>query len=70
MPKGIIPPPRYEAPGEDSGNGSLMRLAAVPIFFHEDIEKCRVMSYESSLTTHPGLIAAEACAFMGYVISR
>lgn len=47
-----------------------MRLAPVPIFYHNDIESARKFAYLSSLTTHPGQIAAEACAFMAHVIVR
>lgn len=47
-----------------------MRLAAIPICFHRDINQAREMGYESSLTTHPGAVAAEACAFMSFVISK
>lgn len=65
------PPPRYIVEdGEDAGNGSVMRLAPVPIFFHNDIELAERASAESSYTTHPGPVAAEACAFLGFVIVR
>eukprot|EP00697_Spironema_sp_BW2_P006548 gnl/Spiro4/2002_TR958_c0_g1_i1.p1 gnl/Spiro4/2002_TR958_c0_g1~~gnl/Spiro4/2002_TR958_c0_g1_i1.p1 ORF type:complete len:481 (-),score=128.54 gnl/Spiro4/2002_TR958_c0_g1_i1:126-1568(-) len=63
-------PPRFEADTEDAGNGSLMRLAPVPIFFHRNIEEARKFSFESSLTTHPGPLASEACAFMAHLIVR
>lgn len=58
--------PRYEGFGEDAGNGSLMRLAPVPIFFHADIDLAMRVSAESSYTTHPGPSAADACAFLGF----
>ena len=35
-----------------SGNGSLMRLAPIPIFYYNDYEKCIKYSGESSRTTH------------------
>jgi ADP-ribosyl-[dinitrogen reductase] hydrolase len=37
---------------QSAGNGSLMRLAPVPMFFAADPEKAVVMSAESSKTTH------------------
>ena len=37
------PPPRYEAPSEDSGNGSLMRLAPVPIAFAGRIDEAMMV---------------------------
>ncbi len=35
-----------------SGNGSIMRLAPIPIFYHDDYESCIKYSGESSRTTH------------------
>merc|ERR1712087_620639 len=74
MEHGKKPTPRYMASGNDSGNGSLMRLAPIPVFFShfhgsEDLVQV-AMHYakESNFTTHPGHIAAEACALMSYVI--
>lgn len=67
---GEIPPARYEADTEDAGIGSLMRLAAVPIFYHNDIKAAMHYAAESSFTTHPGPVAAEACSFLSYAIVR
>jgi len=61
---------RFNSQSEDAGNGSLMRLAPLPLWFRGDIEVARVMAAESSLTTHPGPLAAEACSFMAHVIVR
>ena len=63
MVAGKRPTPKYEAGGEDSGNGSLMRLAPIAIFYarHGD-ELLMERARDSSYTTHPGPIAAEACA--------
>jgi ADP-ribosylglycohydrolase len=63
-------PHRYQARTEDAGNGSLMRLAPVPIRYHCDIEQAREVARASSFTTHPGRIAAESCAFLAHVIVR
>lgn len=63
------PKPRFEAVGEDAGNGSLMRLAPVPIYFHGNLNLATRASAESSYTTHPGSIAADACAFLGFLIA-
>eukprot|EP01048_Picozoa_sp_COSAG05_P004591 COSAG05_NODE_253_length_12854_cov_23.790200_2_plen_564_part_00 len=104
MAPGETPTPRFEASGEDSGNGSLMRLAPVPIYFchsqraagagagvegdsddrdstpagelasFADDQQAQTvlqdMAAESSLTTHPGAIAAEACAFFAFLIGH
>eukprot|EP00493_Phyllostaurus_siculus_P019000 UN19300 len=32
------PPARFETVGEDSGNGSLMRLAPIPIFCDDEVQ--------------------------------
>lgn len=44
-----------------AGNGSLMRLAPVPIFFFPDLEAIMRYSGESSRTTHGAAEAIEAC---------
>jgi ADP-ribosyl-[dinitrogen reductase] hydrolase len=51
-----------------AGNGSLMRLAPVPLFFAGDAEKAVLMSAESSRTTHGALICFDACRFFGGLI--
>ena len=62
-------PPTFESEGEDAGNGSLMRLAPIPIFFSRDVDEAMRCAKLSSLTTHPGPIAAEACAFLAFAIA-
>lgn len=59
---------KYEHDSNDSGNGSIMRLAPIPIYYHNNIEKAMTYAEESSYTTHPGIIAADACRFMTYII--
>lgn len=61
-------PPKFESGTDDAGNGSLMRLAPIPIYFSTDVTIARKMAYEQSLATHPGAMAAEACDFMAYLI--
>jgi len=65
-----IPTPTFESSGEDSGNGSLMRLAPIAIFYSADERACMHYARESSYTTHPGKIAAECCAFQAFLIAR
>jgi len=67
---GRLPPPRFEARTQDSGNGSLMRLAPVPVFYSDNPEMAAQASAESSYSTHPGPIAAAACAFYGFAIAK
>eukprot|EP01083_Nonionella_stella_P245326 852849_1 len=52
-----IPSPIYEKKTNDSGNGSIMRLCPIPIYYHYNIEKAIYYSKQSSFTTHPGFIA-------------
>lgn len=69
--KGQKPPPIYEAAGEDAGNGSLMRFTPVAIFFHAaSLQDLYKFSRDSSYTTHPGIIAAEACSLLAHLIYR
>ena len=51
-----------------SGNGSLMRNAAVPICFWNDINKACKISRGQSLVTHQGEEAEECCALLTYII--
>ena len=63
-------PACFESASEDAGNGSLMRLGAVPIRFHHSLELARAVARKSSLATHPGRLAADACDFMAYLVTR
>merc|ERR1719282_525462 len=47
-----------------------MRLAPVPVFFRRDPVMAAKISAASSAATHPGLIAAAACAFFGFAIAK
>jgi len=64
-------PPLYEAKTEDAGNGSLMRFAPMPIYLHcAPLGEMHDLARKSSYTTHPGIIAAEACAFFSHLVRR
>ena len=60
----------YTIAGDEntSGNGSIMRLAAVPIFYHDNIEKALDVAEKQSKTTHQGNEAAECARLMTYII--
>jgi ADP-ribosylglycohydrolase len=60
----------YANPGDDyeAGNGSLMRLAPVPLFFVSDTASAIEYSGLSSLTTHGALAARDACRLHGSLI--
>lgn len=68
---------RYQASGEpyagatdpfSAGNGSLMRLAPVPFFFHDDAEAAIEHAALSSRTTHATLEAVDACRYYAGLI--
>ena len=51
-----------------AGNGSLMRLAPVPMFYAEDPDLASFMAAESSLTTHGTRACLDACRYYGGLI--
>eukprot|EP00808_Paulinella_micropora_P025197 g56813.t1 len=53
-----------------SGNGSLMRAAAIPIFYSSQPEACIRYAYAQSKTTHQGDEAAECAMLLSYIISK
>jgi ADP-ribosylglycohydrolase len=68
---------RYERYGEpwsgsvdihSAGNGSIMRLAPVPLFFAADPEAAIAHAAESSRTTHGAQEAIDACRYMAGLI--
>jgi len=63
--------PVYEAAGEDAGNGSLMRFTPISLYMHsatmDEVYEC---ARASSYTTHPGIIAAEACSLLAHLIVK
>lgn len=68
---------RFEKTGEAScastdpksaGNGSIMRLAPVPLFYANDPAIAIEKSGESSKTTHGAKIAVDACRYFGALI--
>jgi ADP-ribosyl-[dinitrogen reductase] hydrolase len=52
-----------------AGNGSLMRLAPVPLFFAENRADAVARSGESSVTTHANPIAVDACRYFGALVA-
>lgn len=50
-------------------NGSLMRLAPVPLFYATDFERAIDMSGESSRTTHGSAACVDACRYYGGLIA-
>jgi ADP-ribosyl-[dinitrogen reductase] hydrolase len=55
---------------DSAGNGSLMRLAPVVLFYHPSLENVTFFCSESSRTTHSAPEAVECCIVLGQLISR
>lgn len=62
-------PYRADTSSHRSGNGSLMRLAPVPMAFSNDIKLAGELSADSSRTTHPSIECQEACGTYGQLIA-
>mmetsp|Transcript_44654 Transcript_44654/g.126312 ORF Transcript_44654/g.126312 Transcript_44654/m.126312 type:complete len:608 (-) Transcript_44654:233-2056(-) len=69
MAAGERPTPEFKAKTHDAGNGAIMRLAPIPVFYAEDVVQAAEMSAKSASATHPGPIAAAVAAFQGFVIA-
>lgn len=53
---------------DSSGNGSIMRLAPVPLYFRKDMDKAIHYSAESSRTTHQSDFCIDSCRYLGALI--
>jgi ADP-ribosylglycohydrolase len=51
-----------------AGNGSLMRLAPIPLAFFNDPENAIALAAQSSRTTHGAAVAVDACRYMTALI--
>lgn len=52
-----------------AGNGSIMRLAPVPLFYAANLEEAVERSGESSRTTHGARTTVDACRYLGALIA-
>ena len=68
----IFSPKKLTSAGDknSSGIGSIMRNAAVPILFHNNIEKGMEIAKLQSLLTHQGEEAAECCRLLTYIVVK
>eukprot|EP01124_Arcella_intermedia_P011673 TRINITY_DN1809_c0_g1_i1.p1 TRINITY_DN1809_c0_g1~~TRINITY_DN1809_c0_g1_i1.p1 ORF type:complete len:503 (+),score=85.13 TRINITY_DN1809_c0_g1_i1:121-1629(+) len=66
--KGDPSPVTKKGDRNTSGNGSVMRNAAVPLFYYKDITKALQYADEQSKSTHQGDEAGECCQLMTYLI--
>ncbi|HEX6035858.1 MAG TPA: ADP-ribosylglycohydrolase family protein [Anaerolineales bacterium] len=53
-----------------AGNGSIMRLAPIPLFYFPDLEQIIYYAGESSRTTHGALECIEACQLFAEMVFR
>ena len=53
---------------QSAGNGCIMRLAPVPMYFYPDREATILMSGQSSRTTHGSVECIEACQLFGAML--
>lgn len=53
----------------DAGNGSIMRLAPVPMFYAHDPDQAVHYSGESSRTTHQATTCIDACRYLGGILT-
>jgi ADP-ribosyl-[dinitrogen reductase] hydrolase len=53
-----------------AGNGALMRLAPVVLFFYPDIGKVQMFAVDSTRTTHAALEALDCSRLLAYVLAR
>lgn len=51
-----------------AGNGSIMRLAPVPLFFARNTQEAIERSGESSRTTHGARVCVDACRYLGALL--
>jgi ADP-ribosylglycohydrolase len=60
----------YSGPTDPTpaGNGSIMRLAPVPLAYAKDFATAVERSGESSKTTHGALEAVDSCRYLGGLI--
>lgn len=52
-----------------SGNGSIMRLAPIPIFYHQQLHYAVHYGGESSRTTHGSALCIDACRYLSLLLA-
>ena len=55
---------------DTAGNGSLMRLAPVPMFWHPDLDEAERQAAASSRTTHGATECVDACRLLARIVGR
>jgi len=65
---GAVKATRFGAKAD--GNGAIMRLAPVPIFYWKDPLRAQQIAVEQSQATHCSPLSDEACAYLALVLAR
>jgi len=60
----------YKYIDENNANGSIMRIAPVPIAFHDNLEQALDYAEKQSRTTHNGTEASEVCKLVTFLIIK
>eukprot|EP00732_Lithocolla_globosa_P003791 Lithocolla_globosa_v1_NODE_3186_length_1738_cov_3.635769.p1 type:complete len:387 gc:universal NODE_3186_length_1738_cov_3.635769:1172-12(-) len=72
IPTNSIPTTRFETDmmmsSNDAGISPLLRIAPIPIFYHQNLDLALRFGKESCFTTHPGENVVEAAAFVCYLM--
>lgn len=63
-------PPIYGSVTNDAGNGSIMRLAPVPIAYSSQPREAMKVAILQSRASHPSCDAAACCAFMAFFVAQ
>lgn len=59
-----------EGDNQTSGNGSIMRNGAVPLFCKDNLQEALEYAEKQSKTTHQGIEAYECCRLLTYVVFK
>jgi ADP-ribosyl-[dinitrogen reductase] hydrolase len=60
----------FADPSKNAGNGCIMRLAPVPIFYHNNLDQAMQAAALQAKTTHHSNTAMEASALLAYIVHR
>lgn len=55
-------------PNKDAGNGAIMRMAPVALYYHNDIDMAMNMAKLQAIVTHNVSESKDGCALMAYII--
>jgi len=64
------PEETQEGDVQTSGNGSIMRNAAIPLYYKDNLSDALTFASKQSKTTHQGIEAYECCRLLSYVVIK